>query len=265
MKQKILSMLLTVCMIVSLFAPITAFAASSDVVGGGESILESAMESTDAASETQLPTETAEPTPDGGFPLPSKGEETNSGDLPFEPSYEATEDGGYVSIMPLASGWEGEENEFYTKIRLTITDREGNPIEGAVYGLYRADNDALVELLTTDRYGVVTSSDVPVDTDYYLLEYSTPEGFLPNEERKDIILTDVCAPSRVDVSAVYDPITGTIKVVKTDEDGQPLSGIGFYIYRSSPWELVDTIETDGSGEAVSTLLPYGWYERYEYS
>ncbi|MDL2235718.1 hypothetical protein LJC07_06160 [Christensenellaceae bacterium OttesenSCG-928-L17] len=266
MKQKILSMLLTVCMIVSLFAPITAFAAGSDVVGGGEPIPESTLESTeDAASETQLPSETAEPNEDGGFILPGEGEETNSGELPFDPTFEATEDGGYVSIMPLASGWEGEENEFYTKIRLTITDREGNPIEGAVYGLYRADNDQLVELLTTDRYGVVTSSDVPVDTDYYLLEYSTPEGFLPNEERKDIILTDVCAPSRVDVSAVYDPITGYIKVIKQDEDGQPLSGIGFYVYRSSPWELVDTIETDGSGEAVSTLLPYGWYELYEYS
>ncbi|MDL2218422.1 hypothetical protein LJC27_07155 [Christensenellaceae bacterium OttesenSCG-928-M15] len=167
--------------------------------------------------------------------------------------------------MPL-SGFEDEYSEFYTKIRLTVTDRNGNPIQGAVYGLYRMDNDQLVQYLTTDRYGVATSDDVPAETDYYLLEYSTPEGFQPNEERHEIYLTEVCAPSRVDVTAVYDPITGYIKVVKDDEDDNPIGGVGFYVYRVDGWELVDTIYTDWNGEAWTTELPYSssGYELYEF-
>jgi uncharacterized surface anchored protein len=57
---------------------------------------------------------------------------------------------------------------------------------------------------------------------------------------------------------VYDTITGVIKVIKTDEDGNPLSGIGFYVYRSDTGEVVDTIYTDQSGEATTITLPYGW-------
>lgn len=174
----------------------------------------------------------------------------------------STDEDGGISIQ---SGWEGDGNEFFTKIRLTALDRDGNPIEGAVYGLYRKSDDSLVEYLTTNSYGIAESSDVPVDEDYYLLEYSAPEGFLPNPERKDIDLTEICAPSRVDVTVVYDPIAGYIKVIKVDEYGEPLAGIGFYIYRNDTWELVDTIETGSDGTAISTLLPYGWYELYEYS
>jgi hypothetical protein len=58
-----------------------------------------------------------------------------------------------------------------------------------VYGLYRTSDDSLVEYLTTDRYGVAVSSNVPVETAYYLLEYSGPEGFLPNPDPKYINLT----------------------------------------------------------------------------
>jgi uncharacterized surface anchored protein len=168
--------------------------------------------------------------------------------------------GGIVAL----SGWEDGGSEFFTKIRLTATDRSGNPIQGVVYGLYRADDDTLAEYLTTDRYGVAMSNDVPVETNYYLVEYAAPEGFLPNTEPKYIDLEEICAPSRVDEYVVYDPITGYIKVIKTDEDGYPMPGVGFYVYRSDTWDLVDTIYTDSYGEAVTTLLPYGGYELYEF-
>lgn len=186
---------------------------------------------------------------------PTQGDESG-----IDVTADETEQGG-ISIL---SGWEGGDSEFFTKIRLTATDRNGNPIAGAVYGLYRTSDDSLVEYLTTDSYGVAVSSDVPVETDYYLLEYTTPEGFLPNDEPKHINLSEICAPSRVDENVVYDPLTGYIKVIKTDEDGYSLSGVGFYIYQVDGWNLVDTIYTDEYGEAVSTLLPYGDYELYEF-
>lgn len=228
--KKISALFLALCMALTLFVPLTGFASTGDI-------------ETDSGSSEVVTSIEAE-----GEPAP----DTTLG--------ESSTDGGIVAL----SGWEDGGNEFFTKIRLTVTDRSGNPIQGVVYGLYRTSDNSLVEYLTTDRYGVATSNDVPVETNYYLLEYSTPEGFLPNTEPKYIDLEEICAPSRVDEYVVYDPITGYIKVIKSDEDGNPMSDIGFYVYRSDTWSLVDTIYTDSDGEAVTTLLPYGLYELYEF-
>lgn len=251
--KRILTLILVVSMVLGTALPITAMASATPTEATAGNMEDGSFTESEAIGITDTSGE------DDIIPP------TSFDELPFDPVFEATEDGGSISIMPL-SGWTGEDSEFFTKVRLTVTDRLGNPIQGAVYGLYRADNDQLVEYLTTDRYGVATSGDVPVDTDYYLLEYETPEGMLPNEERKDIILADVCAPSRVDVTAVYDPIVGRIHVVKDDEDGNYVAGVGFYIYRIDGWDLVDTIYTDENGEAWSTDLPYSpsGYELYEF-
>ncbi len=162
------------------------------------------------------------------------------------------------------SGWEGGDSEFFTRIRLTVTDRGGNSLEGVVYGLYLVGSDYLIQYLTTDSSGIATSDDVPVGSVYYLVEYAGPEGFLPNTDSKHVDLTATCTPSRVDEKVVYDPITGYIKVIKTDEDGNPLSNVGFYVYREDTWQLVDTIYTDENGQATTALLPYGWYVIYEF-
>jgi len=165
--------------------------------------------------------------------------------------------------ISLFSNFTDGDDEFYTRIRLTVTDRQGNPLSGVVYGLYTMGGQ-LVEYLTTDYSGVATSGEVPVDTDYYLKEITAPTGFAPNTGRKEIILTEICAPSLVDIIAEYDPIMGRIKVIKTDEYGNPLSGAGFYVYRSDNGALADTILTGTDGTAVTGELPYGWYELYEY-
>ena len=154
--------------------------------------------------------------------------------------------------------------EFYTKIRLTVTDRSGTPIVGAVYGLYRSDG-TLVQELVTDEYGIATSEDVSVTTDYYVQEISTPEGFLPNEGQHEIKLTDVCAPSRIDVGVEYDPIMGRIKVIKTNEEGDPIPGVVFDVYQNSTWEWKCGITTDEGGIAITPDLPYGAYQLVESS
>lgn len=157
----------------------------------------------------------------------------------------------------------GEDNEYYTRIRLTVTDRQGNPLSGAAYGLYTTGG-WLVEHLITDASGVAESGDVPVYTDYYLEEINPPEGYQSNTGRREIILAEICAPSLVGVSVEYDPIMGRIVVIKIDENGTPLSGAGFYVYNTDTWELVDIITTDRDGIAITTDLPYGLYELYEY-
>lgn len=164
---------------------------------------------------------------------------------------------------PLSDFGDGETT-FTTTIHLTVTDRDGIPVEGAVYGLYDSAGNLLQELIT-NKSGIAISDNIPVNTDYYLEEISAPDGFLSNTDRQDIILTDVCAPSRIDITAEYDPITGRIKVIKTDEDGNRLSGMGFYVYRDSDWTQVDDITVGEDGTATTIDLPYGAYTLEEYN
>lgn len=239
--KRIVSILMAVCMLVCMAAPATAQAA--DVTNAVYQLLDSG-----APEET--------PTIGGSGDLSG-----NEAPQPATPS-----DGSETTpeMTPFSDFGDGDVT-FTTKIRLTVTDRDGNPIEGAVYGLYRSDDGTLVQELVTDENGIAESDDVPVDTDYYLEELYTPEGFQPNTDRQDIILTDVCAPSRIDITAEYDPITGRIQVIKTDEDGNTLSGMGFYVYRYSDWEQVDDITVGEDGTATTTDLPYGEYALEEYN
>lgn len=163
----------------------------------------------------------------------------------------------------LTSDFTDGESTFNTRIRLTTTNKKDEPLKGAVYGLYKAADDSLVQRLTTDSYGVATSNDVPVNTDYYIQEVTPPTGYLSNTGKKEIKLTDTCAPSRIDVTAKYDPITGRIKVIKTNEDGDPLAGVTFKVFLKSPETLMDTITTGADGTAISGVLNYGEYELYE--
>lgn len=239
--KRIVSILMAVCMLVCMAAP--AMAQAADVTDAVHQLLDSgAAEETPTIGDSGGISGNETPQP----ATPADAEETTPEMTPF-------------------SDFGGGEVSFTTKIRLTVTDRDGNPIEGAVYGLYRSDDGTLVQELVTDEYGVAESEDIPVDTDYYLEELYTPEGFQPNTERQDIILTDVCAPSRIDVTAEYDPITGRIKVIKTDEDGNTLSGMGFIVYRYSDWEQVDDITVGEDGTATTTDLPYGEYALEEYN
>lgn len=239
--KRIVSILMAVCMLVCMAAPATAQAA--DVTNAAYQLLDSG-----APEET-----------------PTIGDSGDlSGNEAPQPATPADAQENTPELTPFSDFGDGDVT-FTTKIRLTVTDRDGNPIEGAVYGLYRSDDSTLVQELVTDENGVAESDDVPVDTDYYLEELYTPEGFQPNTERQDIILTDVCAPSRIDVTAEYDPITGRIQVIKTDEDGNTLSGMGFYVYRYSDWEQVDDITVGEDGTATTTDLPYGEYALEEYN
>lgn len=177
-------------------------------------------------------------------------------------SYTIGEPGSDPSFS-LTSDFTDGESTFNTRIRLTTTNKKDEPLKGAVYGLYKAADDSLVQRLTTDSYGVATSNDVPVNTDYYIQEVTPPTGYLSNTGEKEIKLTDTCAPSRIDVTAKYDPITGRIKVVKTNEDGDPLAGVTFKVFLKSPETLMDTITTGADGTAISGVLNYGEYELYE--
>lgn len=238
--KRIVSILMAVCMLVCMAAPTMAQASG---------LPEAAIQLLDSGEPEESPV------------IGESGDVSgNEAPQPATPS-DGSETTPDISVF---SDFGGGSTEFSTKIRLTVNDRNGNPLANAVYGLYSWDG-TLIEELVTNEYGVAVSDDVPVDTDYYLEELAAPEGFQPNTDRQDIILTDVCAPSRIDITAEYDPITGRIKVIKTDGGGNTLSGMGFIVYRYSDWTQVDDITVGEDGTATTTELPYGEYALEEYN
>ena len=241
--KRIVSILMAVCMLVCMAAP--AMAQAADVTDAAHQLLDSGTPDNDAAEDGPVIGDSGGVSGNGIPATPSDAEETTPEMTPF-------------------SDFGGGDVTFTTKIRLTVTDRDGNPLANAVYGLYSSDGTLIQELVTNEN-GVAESNDVPVDTDYYLEELYAPEGFQPNAERQEIILTEVCAPSRIDITAEYDPIMGRIKVIKTDEDGNLLSGMGFTVYRYSDWTQVDDITVGEDGTATTIELPYGEYALEEYN
>lgn len=243
--KRILSLIMALCLLFCTVLPVMAMengTVSAAVMDSGEPTDNTPADLTDIT----LP----EPETPDTLPMESIGASTAS---PSE-----------APDISLFSDFTEDGAEFYTKIRLTVTDRNGNPIAGVVYGLYRSDG-TLVQELVTDEYGIATSDDVPVETDYYVQEISTPDGFLPNEGQHEIKLTEVCAPSRIDVGVEYDPVTGRIEVTKTDEDGNILSGVGFTVHRYSDWSQVDDLITGEDGTDTTIDLPYGEYVLSEYN
>ena len=270
--KRILSLLMALCLMLCMAAPVMAQDMGGVTEPTGTTETRPGEEPGGTVENTTEETAPADDAGDGPAlggsgggqaATPTQADEPGTGPEidPDATVQSITADGGV--ILPMSSGWTGEGSEFFTRIRILVSDREtGAPISGAVYGLYTASG-SLVQYLTTDAFGVATSDDVSVYSDYYLEEYSTPAGFLPNYERKDIILSEECAPSRVDVYAEYDPITGYIEVIKTDEDGNAMQGVTFNVYRYSDGAYVDTITTDGSGRATTGPHRYGWYDLYE--
>lgn len=236
--KRIISILMAVCMLVCMAAPAMAQASG---------LPDSAVQLLDSGEPEESPA------------IGESGGVSGNG-IPATPA-DAEETTPDISLF---SDFGDGDATFTTKIRLTVTDRDGNPLVNAVYGLYQSDG-TFVQELVTDGFGVAVSDDIPVNTDYYLEELSAPEGFQSNTGRQDIILTDVCAPSRIDITAEYDPIMGRIKVIKTDEDGNTLSGMGFYVYRTSDWTQVDDITICDDGTATTTDLSYGEYALEEYN
>ncbi len=141
------------------------------------------------------------------------------------------------------------------KVKVIKEDEEGNPLEGAVFGIYDTD-DSIIEELTTDSNGIAISSDL-IYGRYYLKEISAPEGYALNEEAIAFSIDENCAT--VEIEIVNEKIYGYVEVIKTDIDtGALLEGAVFELYDSQD-EMVETLTTNSNGYAISSALEYGDY------
>ena len=140
------------------------------------------------------------------------------------------------------------------------------PLEGAVLGLFTAENigmipkNTMVDLLMTGSDGTAeSSSPLPVGN-YYLRELAVPESDIHlSEETYPLSLSGINS-DYLDEPIVNARFKGSIAVWKYDgsEDGSMLSGAVFEI-RDNSGLLYDTMTSGENGCAVSRDLPVGTY------
>lgn len=130
------------------------------------------------------------------------------------------------------------------------------PLAGAVFEITDTDGD-LLQTLTTNSQGIAETTELLADVTYYIEETEAPKGYQKVEGRHPFVIsTEDGAESSGEYFLKRDvpnePYRGRIKVKKVNQDGLPLAGIEFTIYKGVL--AVEKLTTDEKGEAVSDWL-----------
>ena len=158
-------------------------------------------------------------------------------------------------------------NQPVSGILIHKVDPDGEGISGAVFLLYDSSHKPIGQYTSDDR-GYVYIDDLTETGRYYLRELEN-EGYIVDEELKTVY---VRAGEVTEIEWENTPITGQIQITKTSADynsmngwpaGTPIPGTVFEIYNARTGKLVDTIQTDKNGVAVSKPLPLARYKIVE--
>lgn len=158
----------------------------------------------------------------------------------------------------------GGKVEFY---KLDIDTNSNKPflgstakLNGAVYGIYDAESDALIEKLTTNNDGYAISNNLPNFGNYYLKEITPSEGYTLDTTKYyfSSVLESVNASLKVKEKVITRDFEFT-KVYASSKTGimTPEVGIDFGIYDLNN-NLITKKTTDKDGK-IYVNLPYGKY------
>ena len=167
------------------------------------------------------------------------------------------------------------KNEANSGILIHKVDTSGEGIYGVKFLLYDEDRNPIGEFTSDDEGWVyITADDLPDGANtsgrFYLRELEAAEGYILDEEYKTVYVRPGLT---AEIEWVNTAITGQIQIWKKSADdnpingfpaGTPLEGAVFGIYNKAN-ALVDTVESDSRGLAVSKPLPLGRYTVKEIS
>ena len=139
------------------------------------------------------------------------------------------------------------------KLVITKIDDTNKPLKDVTFNIYDS-NKQFVTDVTTDENGKAT---VNVDYGtYYFQEVNAPEGYIMDDT---IYTFNVDAENRTFYKTITnEKVRGSILVVKTDDEGQPIENVKFNIYDANG-ELVKQITTNEKGLAGLVNVPVGTY------
>lgn len=153
----------------------------------------------------------------------------------------------------------------YGSLKILKTDEDGNPIQGVKFKLginLNGTEGSEYVIKTTDENGIITQNNIVVGSSFYYQETEVPEGYTISDPRVKYIYIGDEKTYEVKVINIVHQEKGTIKIIKTDEDGNPLEGIQFKIGqnilgRENEDYVVRT--TDKYGQIIETGLDKGSY------
>lgn len=131
---------------------------------------------------------------------------------------------------------------------------------GIKFSIYDANTNEFIMEAITDDNGEIIIDNLSKGS-YKIKEIDNQEipGYEINEEE---ILFEITGEELITVEFPNNPVLGALKVLKVNEDGNPLAGVTFGLYQSDG-TLVDIAITDGSGIALFENLRAGTYQLRE--
>lgn len=140
-------------------------------------------------------------------------------------------------------------------VTITKTDENGKVLSGATFQLISSSNVSS-NTMTTGADGKVTFKNVAAGI-YTVKEVSPPPGYIAREAN----VVSVNSGQTTSITVKNTRAKGSVKVVKTNESGQKLSGATFQLKSGS--SVIQTLTTNANGEALFTNIPTGNYELIE--
>ena len=140
------------------------------------------------------------------------------------------------------------------QLQITKYDSEENKLSDVTFDILDESGN-VVDTITTDENGVALSKRLPVGT-YYYVETSAPENVVMDTERHSFALTQ--NNQVVKKTVVNDLKEGYLKIIKVDENNEPLEGVKFEILDLNK-KVIDTMVTNDKGIAESGELKKGTY------
>ena len=141
-------------------------------------------------------------------------------------------------------------------LQITKTDDNGNPLSDVGFTLYDASKRT-ISTKTTDSSGVVSFSDL-APGNYYYAETSALPGYVPDTTQYAVSITTSSLLVQKTVTNERIPSKGSLKLVKTDENGTPIASTGFQLL-DSDGNRITSGGTDSDGVLVFSDLPLGNY------
>lgn len=136
------------------------------------------------------------------------------------------------------------------------TDREGKPLAGAEFELYNAEGER-VRTVESDQSGTVLVRDLSPGN-YTVHETKAANGYILDETIRTFVIEDEHAgePDTVEL-ADWINYQGSVRLIKVDEQGNPLEGAVFELRQGE--SVIAEDSTDAEGQLTVTGLEPGAY------
>lgn len=138
------------------------------------------------------------------------------------------------------------------------------PVNGAIYSLYRIRADGseclYADNLVTDKNGEIIADNLLLGQ-YYFVESSSATGYQLNNEKIYFDVTiDHCENGVLIKASTTDTrMTGSVTLIKTNEDNEPLKNASYVLYYENGTICKDNLVTNEDGQIDIEGLDWGKY------